>query len=76
MEKKRLIYNWWHLHAAIKCLQAGRPDNAVDWINRDLGELYNYPDCLKHYADPESLQLEKDGTISYEEMGDPIEYYI
>jgi hypothetical protein len=28
-----------HLHAAVKCLMAGRPDNAASWIERDLGEM-------------------------------------
>jgi hypothetical protein len=33
------IYNGFHLHHAIACIEAGRPDNAVTWMWRDLGEI-------------------------------------
>lgn len=46
------IYNGPHLHAALKCLAAGYPENAISWMERDLGEVGPIPEI-----EPSSLRV-------------------
>lgn len=50
----RQLYYGPHLHAALKCMDAGRPDNAVTWMWRDIGET---TDDMGEYPDEDSLNV-------------------
>lgn len=55
------LYYGPHLHAALKCLNAGYPKNATSWMERDLGELDNKLSYNK--IDPDSLEVDKFGIL-------------
>lgn len=49
-------YTIFHLHAALTCLRAGREDNAISWMIRDIGEErgpeeYPQPGTLVDHGD-------------------------
>jgi len=70
----RQLYYGPHLHAALKCMRAGRNDNAVTWMWRDIGEVEDDPG---QYPDPDTLEIVQIPPIdphSLQNYTDVIEY--